>query len=309
MKRIGTLILAIIMLAAMSVPVFADESFDGVDDSVNVEVNGIVQYTGSSEVQLISVDVAWEEMYFTYVEGVHYGWNAETHEYAGGYDGYWENSEADITVTNHSNVGVTASLSFQSNVETVTGAFAERSGTENDGILELESAEDTEVDEAPAATATFSVEGSISESAEMMGEITVLIESVEPQPRIHMVGFSTSSSVEAEFDRSGKVAYTIYYMLRPSLPAKPTVLLVGENIKYATGETYQLALLDALGNVKTSLAVNTTNFSYDIENDIWTTKNWSLPTTAGQYKLVYSNDGGNTWISTGATVNLVALTA
>ena len=157
MKKLFSLLLAIMMIATIALPVFAEESVDANGGSANVNVNGVVQYTGSSETQTISVDVAWEDMTFTYVEGVHFGWNPENHEYAGAYEGYWENDRADITVTNHSNTEVNATLSFESGVDTVSGAFTEGSGTMDDGVLELASAVDTEVEEAPTATATFNI--------------------------------------------------------------------------------------------------------------------------------------------------------
>ena len=146
MKKLYSLFLAILMIATLAIPVFAGET---IDDSATVNVNGIVQYTGSSETQIVSVDVAWEDMTFTYVEGVHFGWDPENHEYAGAYEGYWENDRADITVTNHSNTEVTATLSYEGIVETVIGAFTEASGTMDDGILELATAVDTEVEAAP----------------------------------------------------------------------------------------------------------------------------------------------------------------
>ena len=308
MKKLFSLLLAIMMIATIALPVFAEESVDANGGSANVNVNGVVQYTGSSETQTISVDVAWEDMTFTYVEGVHFGWNPENHEYAGAYEGYWENDRADITVTNHSNTEVNATLSFESGVDTVGGAFTEGSGTMDDGVLELASAVDTEVEEAPTATATFNISGSISVSADVVGEITVLIESAYhvPVPEITAFGFEATGYLEVSIDSLGRITYaaTIPGNMPDSYKIKPPVILVGENMNYATGDDCQIALLTSSGLVVTSCVVNAENATYDVEKGCWTTKNLELPKNAGTYKLAYSNDGGETWTQIGHVLTI-----
>ena len=308
MKKLFSLLLAIMMIATIALPVFAEESVDANGGSANVNVNGVVQYTGSSETQTISVDVAWEDMTFTYVEGVHFGWNPENHEYAGAYEGYWENDRADITVTNHSNTEVNATLSFESGVDTVSGAFTEGSGTMDDGVLELASAVDTEVEEAPTATATFNISGSISVSADVVGEITVLIESAYhvPVPEITAFGFEATGYLEVSIDSLGRITYaaTIPGNMPDSYKIKPPVILVGENMNYATGDDCQIALLTSNGLVVTSCVVNAESATYDVEKGCWTTKNLELPKNAGTYKLAYSNDGGETWTQIGHVLTI-----
>lgn len=308
MKKLFSLLLAIMMIATIALPVFAEESVDANGGSANVNVNGVVQYTGSSETQTISVDVAWEDMTFTYVEGVHFGWNPENHEYAGAYEGYWENDRANITVTNHSNTEVNATLSFESGVDTVGGAFTEGSGTMDDGVLELASAVDTEVEEAPTATATFNISGSISVSADVVGEITVLIESAYyvPVPEITAFGFEATSYLEVGIDSLGRITYaaTIPGNMPDSYKITPPVILVGENMNYATGDDCQIALLTSNGLVVTSCVVNAESATYDVEKGCWTTKNLELPKNAGTYKLAYSNDGGETWTQIGHVLTI-----
>lgn len=308
MKKLFSLLLAIMMIATIALPVFAEESVDANGGSANVNVSGVVQYTGSSETQTISVDVAWEDMTFTYVEGVHFGWNPENHEYAGAYEGYWENDRADITVTNHSNTEVNATLSFESGVDTVGGAFTEGSGTMDDGVLELASAVDTEVEEAPTATATFNISGRISVSADVVGEITVLIESAYyvPVPEITAFGFEETGYLGIDIDSLGRITYaaTIPGNMPDSYKIKPPVILVGENMNYATGDDCQIALLTSNGLVVTSCVVNAESATYDVEKGCWTTKNLELPKNAGTYKLAYSNDGGETWTQIGHVLTI-----
>ena len=308
MKKLYSLLLAIMMIATIALPVFAEESVDANGGSANVNVNGVVQYTGSSETQIISVDVAWEDMTFTYVEGVHFGWNPENHEYAGAYEGYWENDRADITVTNHSNTEVNATLSFESGVDTVSGAFTEGSGTMDDGVLELASAVDTEVEEAPTATATFNISGSISVSADVVGEITVLIESAYyvPVPEITAFGFEETGYLGVGIDSLGRITYaaTIPGNMPDSYKIKPPVIFAGKNMNYATGDDCQIALLTSSGLVVTSCVVNAESATYDVEKGCWTTKNLELPKNAGTYKLAYSNDGGETWTQIGHVLTI-----
>ena len=308
MKKLYSLLLAIMMIATIALPVFAEESVDANGGSANVNVNGVVQYTGSSETQTISVDVAWEDMTFTYVEGVHFGWNPENHEYAGAYEGYWENDRADITVTNHSNTEVNATLSFESGVDTVGGAFTEGSGTMDDGVLELASAVDTEVEEAPTATATFNISGSISVSADVVGEITVLIESAYyvPVPEITAFGFEETGYLGVGIDSLGRITYaaTIPGNMPDSYKIKPPVIFAGKNMNYATGNDCQIALLTSNGLVVTSCVVNAESATYDVEKGCWTTKNLELPKNAGTYKLAYSNDGGETWTQIGHVLTI-----
>lgn len=308
MKKLYSLLLAIMMIATIALPVFAEESVDANGGSANVNVNGVVQYTGSSETQIISVDVAWEDMTFTYVEGVHFGWNPENHEYAGAYEGYWENDRADITVTNHSNTEVNATLFFESGVDTVSGAFTEGSGTMDDGVLELASAVDTEVEEAPTATATFNISGSISVSADVVGEITVLIESAYyvPVPEITAFGFEATSYLEVGIDSLGRITYaaTIPGNMPDSYKIKPPVIFAGKNMNYATGDDCQIALLTSSGLVVTFCVVNAESATYDVEKGCWTTKNLELPKNAGTYKLAYSNDGGETWTQIGHVLTI-----
>ena len=68
-----------------------------------------------------------------------------------------------------------ATLGFTPDVAGVIGAFTEASGTENDNILELATAEGTEVENAPTATANFGISGAAIDADKTLGTITVTI--------------------------------------------------------------------------------------------------------------------------------------
>lgn len=143
-------------------------------EKYNIEIVGTYA-AGQISDEIISVDVAWDAMDFTYTGASQGTWNPATHTYEGATEGGWSDNTPAITVTNHSNVAVNATLSFTANVTGVVGTFTEASGTENDNILNLATAEGTEVANAPTATANFGISGAAIDANKALGTITVTI--------------------------------------------------------------------------------------------------------------------------------------
>lgn len=139
----------------------------------NIEISGT--YTPGTADEIISVDVAWEAMDFTYTGASQGTWNPATHAYEGATEGSWSDNTPSITVTNHSNVAINATLDFTPAVDGVVGTFTEASGTENDKVLELATAVGTEVENAPTATANFGISGAAIDANKALGTITVTI--------------------------------------------------------------------------------------------------------------------------------------
>ena len=127
----------------------------------------------------ISVDIAWAAMDFTYTGASQGTWNPVTHTYDGATEGSWSDNTPAITVTNHSNVAINATLDFTPAVDGVVGTFTEVSGTENDNILELATAEGTTLENAPTATANFGISGAAIDADKTLGTITVAIAKAE----------------------------------------------------------------------------------------------------------------------------------
>ena len=172
MKKLLSVILALVMALSLSVTAFAATN-DGTQDT-EITVNGT--YTpGTTADEIISADIAWDAMDFTYTGASQGTWNPVTHAYEGAIEGGWSNNTPAITVTNHSNVAVNATLGFTANVTGVVGTFTEASGTENDNILNLATAEGTEVANAPTATANFGISGAAIDADKTLGTITVTI--------------------------------------------------------------------------------------------------------------------------------------
>lgn len=181
-QKIVALLLVMTTVLSMSSPVFAadDENdhsgTDWCDDdypSSNIGVYG--NYVDSLDAtKILSVDVAWTSMNFRYAAQQQGTWQPDSHTYEGATtEAGWVNDSATITVNNHSNMAVTASLSYTpGTVTTVTGDFGKKT-------MELETAEDTDKDNPPTDSTTFTVDGRLSEGDTDLGTITVTVEDSE----------------------------------------------------------------------------------------------------------------------------------
>ena len=109
MRRMIPLMLAITMLLGTGLRAAASETTEV--GRTDVTANYVAGEAGS---QIISVDIKWEGMSFTYNGESAPIWNPETHEYVGGRSAGWDESTAYISITNHSNVILQAGINFTS---------------------------------------------------------------------------------------------------------------------------------------------------------------------------------------------------
>lgn len=131
--------------------------------------------SGSAGGKVYSVDITWGDMAFTYTAeaGI---WDPSTHKTTDAEGGVWtvDNEGGNtITVTNHSNTGVTAAFSYAADAgfEGITGTF-------DNASLNLESAVGTTVEAAPKATASLSLNGALGSTTAdnaKIGTITVML--------------------------------------------------------------------------------------------------------------------------------------
>ena len=168
-------------------------------DVREITITGVYQ-AGTAADEKISVDIVWEAMDFTYTGAAQGTWDPATHAYEGATAGGWSDNTPAITVTNHSNVAVNATLGFTADVTGVIGTFTEASGTANDNILELATAVDTEVENAPTATANFGISGAAIDADRRLGIITVSIAKA-----VESGGVTTFEALQAAVNAGGTV--------------------------------------------------------------------------------------------------------
>ena len=185
MKKLWAFLLAFAMVAAMGAPALAEDTTDtstatnnGKTDT-SIAVNGL--HTPTTTPEVISADIAWDPMDFTYNKQGQM-WDPATHKFTENTESGWvwtykttEQRSPHITVTNHSNINLTAEPKFDT-AEGITGVFSS-----TDPILYLRSAEDTAPDNPPMRYTTFSIPSDsapITESKDI-GTITVTIKKGE----------------------------------------------------------------------------------------------------------------------------------
>ena len=176
MRKISAVFIVLLLIFSFNLSAIAASgtvSGAGTGDTnidINAKYSNLVQKSSN-----VSVDISWGAMEFTYTVSGTQDWDPDEHKYTDNTTAVWTASGNDIVVVNHSNKAIEATLSFESAVNGINGAFTESSGTANDGVLSLPAAENTEVSSAPSATALFNItSGSITADGKI-GTITVSI--------------------------------------------------------------------------------------------------------------------------------------
>lgn len=177
MKKLLTLALALVMmLSVMSINAFAAETSGTVTTdggTQNIDVSAKYQ-TGATTPDVVSVDIAWGAMEFTYSVGGTHDWDPAEHKYNDNTSARWTASGNTVTVTNHSNVAIKAELSFTAEAaySGITGSFGE------DATLLLATAVGTDKNAAPSDTANLTLSGTLASTvttSTKVGTITVKI--------------------------------------------------------------------------------------------------------------------------------------
>ena len=172
MKKLFASVLTLALAASTGTAAFAgSETNKGTDTTINVKGT----YNGSST-DVISVDIAWDEMSFTYTASGS-TWNPSTHETVD-VGGSWAptgDTDPKITVTNHSNTSVSAAFAFNTEVSGLSGSFTD-TNDKTITSLTIDSAVDTTPSNAPKAEVSFSISGDgITQDYNELGTITVKI--------------------------------------------------------------------------------------------------------------------------------------
>ena len=168
MKKIASLILALVLIVSMDTTAFAAEP----GDSENIDVTGKYNSTVTEET-VYSVDITWENMTFTYSETTEKVWNAADHSYTTTTTGAWDKTSASITITNHSNAAVTATVAYAAIANTgVTGTLDATEKTLAAGV-------EGKPAEADALVATLTISGkpteAVTDAGVKIGSVTITL--------------------------------------------------------------------------------------------------------------------------------------
>ena len=182
MKKLFTILLAVAMLASMSITAFAaDDTVTTDGGSKEISVNAKYVDEGTTP-EVISADIEWGAMEFTYSVGGTKVWDAQTHQYTvTGATGGWSENGNTVKVTNHSNVDVKATFTYAAeNGNTLTGAFTyDNSKTaDSTGAVSLAAGVEGQVCDADYVTATLKLSGTPSDTMTnftKVGTVTVKI--------------------------------------------------------------------------------------------------------------------------------------
>lgn len=149
------------------------------NNTTTITVSGVVG-SPESDTEVISVDVTWEAMQFTYTPASQGTWNPETHQYDNTTEGSWTSDSNTITITNHSNVDVTAAFDFSAaeDLESIEGEFrnADNTAVESIDLASADNGQNGQAGSATSGSVTFHItEGSIAAPTDSLGTITVTI--------------------------------------------------------------------------------------------------------------------------------------
>ena len=173
MKQIFTLALTFLLIFSLvTVTAFAEPTINTQNGTATKAVKASYS-AGAGGGTVYSVDITWGSMAFTYSEGSSPTWNPATHTYSSGGTGGWSHNGNTVTVTNHSNTEVTATLTY-----TPEAGYDGISGNFDKTEMDLATAVDTPVVSAPTDTAALTLSGTLASTLTdptTVGTITVTI--------------------------------------------------------------------------------------------------------------------------------------
>lgn len=112
MKKFISMILVLALVMTVSATVTATEATE--PNSGNSQEIWAIYEEGAKDSSIISVDISWQKMSFTYKGESEPVWNANLHQYEGeATEAGWAPSEATITITNNSNTILKGSFKYE----------------------------------------------------------------------------------------------------------------------------------------------------------------------------------------------------
>jgi len=174
MKNVHILILALVMAIVLSLPSFATDTSAPVRGPNGCDTNAMY-HDGIYQDDILSVDVVWGSMLFTYTVTGTMDWDPVQNTYIPNLRGEWSGTNNTITLTNHSGTAITATFSYKplQDFSMIAGSFSDGN------VLVLPSAVDKDIN-APELTGqkTLFLNGVLSHSISKpikVGNVTVTI--------------------------------------------------------------------------------------------------------------------------------------
>ena len=179
MKKFLSLALVLVMMMSLSVTAFAAEGSAenvGAGSGATIDVKAIYSSSASTP-EIVSVDIAWGAMEFTYSVGGSHEWNPADHTYTDNTSASWSSSGNTVKVTNHSNVDVNVAFAFAAEAgSSVTGSFTyDKTATAN--TVALNKGVENAYAAADNVTATLTLGGTVPSTQTdftKVGTITVV---------------------------------------------------------------------------------------------------------------------------------------
>lgn len=172
MKKIATLILALVLVLSLATTAFAETAkleAKGAEQTIDVKAKYEDQVNDPT---VYSVDLEWGAMEFTYAKVGNHVWQPSDHSYSGTTDNEWQASGNTVKATNHSNADVTVEFAFAAEDGfSVTGDFDVDSWELAAGVVDAYDAADT-------VTATLTLGGTLADSVANLtkvGTVTVTL--------------------------------------------------------------------------------------------------------------------------------------
>lgn len=178
MKKMITAFLALSLMAGMGTAALAAAGSGTVRENGSQPIDVTAKYTGGADTDTVySVDIAWEDMTFTYHESGSRTWNPSDHTYTDNTSAGWDKTTAGVTVTNHSNADVAVALAYDPVAGTgISGALDEPAYT-------LKAGEENSYASADSKTSTLTISGtpnaSVSADGVTVGTITVTVSAAQ----------------------------------------------------------------------------------------------------------------------------------
>ena len=175
MKKIVSLVLALVLVMALATTAFAAGELN--ETTTSNTGNVMAQYVDASNeaAEVISVDVTWGAMTFTYTKSGDYVWVPGDHSINGDGISYaWTPNGNTVTVTNHSNVDVEVEFAFAAldAYNAITGSFTYEGETTLDAGVEGAYAA------ADKVVATLALTGALADTvttSTQIGTVTVTL--------------------------------------------------------------------------------------------------------------------------------------